>query len=398
MKQIFLIWLLVFSFEAIAQYEDMDAKMEEAMNFSESGEHLEAYAILSDIIQVKPYLAETYYFRGIVRERAGDKSGALTDYNILLELDPVHTEGIFARGILRYQLKQYELAVEDLTNLLHLPQKETTTILYQRPVFQTGITQILTQQSGSKDYIYQYIGLAYLGMGEYEKSNDFFDQAIELRPWNPDYFLNRGRSYQKNGDLDKAKEDYIIALKLNPNHPLANQYLAEIAMAEGDAEAADLLYSNAISGQPEFASSYKQRGYQRLKAFKWKEALEDFEKVLNADENDVESLLYKAYVLEKMGQTERALADYEKVIGINPMEANAYFGKGNIYYKSKKYDLAMGAYTLAIYHRDDFGEAYYQRGLTYHQFENETAACENLKIAMRLGLDIAEEAFKKICR
>ena len=329
MGKIFLILLSILPFRAMAQFEGLDIKMEEAMNLSESGEHLEAYAILSDIIQRETLYAEAYYFRGIVRDRAGDKTGALTDYNILLELDPLHTEGLFARGILRYQLRQYDLAVEDLTGLLHLPQRETTTILYQRPVFQSGITGILTQQSAARDYIYQYLGLAYLGMGEYEKSSEYFDKAIELRPWNPDYFLNRGRSYQKNGDLEKAKSDYTIALKLNPNHPLTNQYLAEIAMVLGDAASADLYFSHAISGEPEFASSFKQRGYRRLKDSRWEEALADFEKALETEQNDVETMIYKAYVLEKMGLVEKSLAEYEKVITLDPYGSDAYFGKGN---------------------------------------------------------------------
>ncbi|MCH6236130.1 tetratricopeptide repeat protein [Cognataquiflexum rubidum] len=398
MRYILLLWLAVFSFQAMAQYEDLDIKMEEAMNLSEAGEHLEAYAILSDIIQSKTYFAEAYFFRGIVRDRAGDKTGALTDYNILLELDPLHTEGVFARGILRYQLQQYDLAVEDLTSLLHLSKRETTTILYQKPVFQSGITGILTQQSVAKDYIYQYLGLAYPGMGEFEKSNEFFDKAIELRPWNPDYFLNRGRSHQKNGELEKAKADYVIALKLNPNHPLTNQYLAEIAIALGDVAGADLYFSSAISGEPEFASSYKQRGYHRLKASKWEEALGDFEKALETDQDDIETMLYKAYVLEKLGLVDKSLAEYENVIALDPLESSAHFEKGNIHYKTKMYDLAMASYLLAIHHRPDFTEAYYQKGLTHHQQKNDVDACKDLKTAYDLGLKMAEEALKKICK
>ena len=87
MGKIFFILLSLLPFREMAQYEDLDIKMEEAMNLSESGEHLEAYAILSDIIQRKTHFAEAYYFREIVRDRAGDKTGALTDYNILLELN-----------------------------------------------------------------------------------------------------------------------------------------------------------------------------------------------------------------------------------------------------------------------------------------------------------------------
>ena len=58
----------------------------------------------------------------------------------------------------------------------------------------------------------------------------------------------------------------------------------------------------------------------------------------------------------------------------------------------------MGAYTLALYHRDDFREAYYQRGLTFHQLDKDVAACEDLKKALDLGLEMAEKAIQKICK
>lgn len=58
----------------------------------------------------------------------------------------------------------------------------------------------------------------------------------------------------------------------------------------------------------------------------------------------------------------------------------------------------MGAYTLALHHRDGFREAYYQRGLTFYQLDKDVAACEDLKKAFDLGLEIAEKAIQKICK
>ena len=65
MGKIFFILLSLLPFRAMDQYEDLDIKMEEAMNLSESGEHLEAYAVLSDIIQRKTILLKRIISGGL---------------------------------------------------------------------------------------------------------------------------------------------------------------------------------------------------------------------------------------------------------------------------------------------------------------------------------------------
>jgi tetratricopeptide (TPR) repeat protein len=116
---------------------------------------------------------------------------------------------------------------------------------------------------------------------------------------------------------------------------MAHQYLAALANATGDWESAEKFYDQAIEDQPDFALSYKQRGYQRLRAEKWTEALADFDKVLEIQPDDSEALKYKAYVLQKLKRADQALELYNRAIGLNPMDAQAYFSKGNILYQKQ---------------------------------------------------------------
>jgi tetratricopeptide (TPR) repeat protein len=389
--------LLITSAHADAQYQKIDKRIEQAMKIWESGDDLEAYSILSDIIRERPFFAEAYFYRAMVSENAGDLQGALLDYNIQLELDPTNKEGTFARGLLRYKLQLYDQAKTDFKNMLFMPRGETKTILYQRPSYQTGVSGILTQQSSQDDLIYFHLGLANLGSGEYQEAIQSFNQALKFDAFNPDYLLNRGKAKKMAGMTQSAEEDYLLALALDPYHPLGHQLLGELARESGNLQKAEEYYSKSIEEEPEFILPYKQRGYQRLIGGEYESALADFEKVISLQPNDVETLLLRGNVLEKMENWELAMRDYEKVIALESTHAKAYFGKGNIHYQKKEYEKASGSYTLAIYYQEDFGEAYYQRGISNYQLNNPNLACQDLIQAMRQGVEAAEAAFFKIC-
>jgi tetratricopeptide (TPR) repeat protein len=398
MKWWIFIALILFISPSFGQDERLEKKLEEAMRLSEQGQHLDAYAVLSGIIQDRPYLTEAYYYRSLVRDRAGDTEGALTDLNSLLELDPLHYDGIFLRGTMRYRLGQYALALEDFSSLLHIPPGPTQTIIYQRKGYQSGVSGVFTQQSGNNAHVFENIGLCQLALGEWREAKKSFDEAISLAPGTADYYLHRGRAFELAGDTARAKEDFMKALEINPYHPMAHQYLAALANATGDWESAEKFYDQAIEDQPDFALSYKQRGYQRLRAEKWTEALADFDKVLEIQPDDAEALKYKAYVLQKLKRADQALELYNRAIGLNPMDAQAYFSKGNILYQKQQYLDAVAAYTLALYYQPDLLQANYQRGLAYHYLGKKAEACRDLQKAAEAGLKQAVDAMAKICK
>jgi tetratricopeptide (TPR) repeat protein len=398
MKLLSLIWLfLIIHTGSNAQYQSIDKRIEEALKIWESGDDLQAYRILSEVIRDRPFFAEPYFYRAMVSESTGDLQGALLDYNIHLELDPDNMEGTFARALLRYKLQLYEQARTDFKKLLFMSKGETKSILYQRPSQQTGITRILTQQSVQDDLIYFHLGLTSIGMGEYMEAIQSFNQALKFDQFNPDYLLYRGKAKKMAGLIQAAEEDYLLALAIEPYHPIGHQLLGELARESGNFKKAEEYYSKSIEEEPEFILPYKQRGYQRLIDGQYEAALTDFEKVLSLQPEDIESLILRGNVHEKLGNRELAMNDYGQVIELQPNNAKAYFGKGNSHYQNKEFEEAIGAYTLAIYYQEDFGEAYYQRGISNYNLHNIKLACQDLMEAINHGIQAADAAFLKIC-
>ena len=392
-----MVWFLCLNGNLMAQYAALDREMEKALKLSDEGELIDAFEILTGIIQERPYFAEVYFYRSMVFEKAGDLEGALTDLNILLELDPMHTEGIFNRGMVRFQLKQYELAKNDFNSLLSMPTRETTTILYQRPTFASGITGIVSQQSGKKDHIYMQLGLVALQMQEYQESIQSFSEAIKLNPRQPDYLINLGKVYQVMGELALAEGYFLRALELDPYHPVAHQYLAELAQKTGDWEKAVELYSQSIADEPDFYLPYKQRGFQWIQQENWQEAFMDLNMANDLQPKDVEVLFNLGYVMEKLDQWEAAVKTYEEVLAIDPTHVRANFGKGNALYRNGQWEQAIAFYSVALVWDPAFGPAYYQRGITRYRLGKKIDACQDLHKAVGLGVIQAKEAQERIC-
>jgi tetratricopeptide (TPR) repeat protein len=67
---------------------------------------------------------------------------------------------------------------------------------------------------------------------------EYMTRAVEQRPWHDDAYNLMGFAYRKLGDYDKALQAYDWALKLNPHHRGALEYLGEAYLELDQPEAA----------------------------------------------------------------------------------------------------------------------------------------------------------------
>jgi len=77
-------------------------------------------------------------------------------------------------------------------------------------------------------------GLTYLIMRDYEKAILDLTIAIEKKPVFQ-YFYLRGSAFEATGDYQRAREDYVITLKLYPAHQEARESLAGLDIKESKA-------------------------------------------------------------------------------------------------------------------------------------------------------------------
>jgi tetratricopeptide (TPR) repeat protein len=86
-------------------------------------------------------------------------------------------------------------------------------------------------------------------MGEYDKAIADYDQALRLAP-KPNFFTNRGDSYQFKGELGAALSDYEAALKLEPNFAQTYNNRAVLYKKMGERRKALADYETALKLDP----------------------------------------------------------------------------------------------------------------------------------------------------
>ena len=83
----------------------------------------------NQVIRLKPYLAEPYFYRAIAKIQLEDYQGALRDCNAAIERNPFSPGCYYARGYIYRQLNQWEDAEKDYTEALHFSPENRTYML-----------------------------------------------------------------------------------------------------------------------------------------------------------------------------------------------------------------------------------------------------------------------------
>jgi tetratricopeptide (TPR) repeat protein len=155
------------------------------------------------VLALDPGNYTAYSNRGLVKQSAGDPSGALADYDVALRINPGHEISFNNRGIVRFTQGDLDGAIAD------------------------------------------------------------YSAAIRFRPAYADAYTNRAIAREARGDVDGALADYSEALRSNPDLAKAAYGRANIRAAKRDLAGALADYTDAIRADPRYVEAWANRGLVR---------------------------------------------------------------------------------------------------------------------------------------
>lgn len=379
--------------QSIASINDL---LDQGEQHYQRKEYAEALAIFTNAIRLEPGLAAAYLSRAYTKEKLHDPEGAITDFNIYLELNPSEPEALFSRGLLCFQTGRFAQAKDDFLKVLALPAGETNTIFYQQRAAAGGSHQLVTAQGSTKALLLNYIGCAESKSGHHQQAIIYLDSAIAMEPMVADYYVNRGLA--KEGLQDPtAISDYKTALELQQDHPVALYNLGVWQRKElGKTEVDYLEY--AIESDSSMLAPYLERAYQRMEGGYYKGALEDYTSALEINPKDPEIWLNSGLARERLQDLKGAYSDYTNAIELNEKFEKAWLNRGNVLSKMGRHQEAVEDYTVAILHYPEYPAAFYNRALAHYKLKQLNQACNDLKRAELLGQQMEGKIKKEICK
>jgi predicted TPR repeat methyltransferase len=171
-----------------------------------------------------------------------------------------------------------------------------------------------------------------------------------------DRLLQEARGLDAAGRRLEAAVLYGELLK-GPKHLEALQSLGRISFENGDLQAAQHFFGEAVELAPDFVEGFHLRGVALMRLGHNAEALACLERAVALDPDFTEAILNHATVLSEMKRPNEALACFDRLLALDPNSAVAWNNRGNALVALGRLEEATAAYDRAIAIDPDFDEA-----------------------------------------
>jgi len=269
----------------------------------------------------------SYWLRGEILEKMGDKEKAIQDFSKAIEIDTTYTLAYRSRAIIYEGMKKYDLALSDIDALIKYPSSV-----------------------GSQSYNCLWRGHILTRIENYEEALKEYTRAIEFYPDNVFAYESRSRVYGEIGEheLALADVDTIIKKASSPNSK-HNVLRGKTLLKSGDKEGAIREYNKAIEIDTDDIFAYLERISFYEQEEKYDFVLKDYEILILKNPNSAGWHYQRAKIYYKMKLMDLAIKDLEKARKLSPKRANSAYLLGEIYeiqYKDK--EKALVYYRLVL--------------------------------------------------
>ena len=331
---------------------------------------------------------------GLVKNRLGDKTGAINSYKKALQLKPSYFEASFNLGNLYLALKRYDLSVM---------------ILEKTVALAGGVKRSRTLSS---------LGIAYHRVGKYSLAEESLIESVNLDPSSLKPRFELAELYADTGRMVDAEDIYNEILLLDELNSQAYIGLAELSLANGDVDTAITILNETLiinsnldeariklalllvnKGEPGQAKSHlvwiatngnnKEAALFQLDRIEYSQhrfndALNYYLQAFNLSEKtNIESLNNLGITQKALGNLEDAKLSFMQAVEIDEMYYKAHYNLGLLYLDEEEYQNAEKAFNLVLSLKPDHPEAWHNLAFVFSQ-----------KGMYRVSIDAYEETLR----
>lgn len=259
--------------------------------------------------------------------------------------------------------------------------------------------QYFNQAIQAKPYLaqpYFLRAIAKLNLEDYAGAEADASKALELNPYLADAWEVRGVARQNMGRSRAAADDYTQALKLIPRN---RQIMFNKAIALGDMKEygeASETFSDLIKYYPSFENAYLGRARIHLANADTVAAVADIDKALSINSNAINAYIMRADIaINGSGDYEQALKDIDMAIKLQPRTAGLYINRAFLRYKLDSYSGAMSDYDYALTLEPLNSVALFNRGLLLMEVSANDLALVDFNRVLELDPDDYRALFNR---
>jgi tetratricopeptide (TPR) repeat protein len=180
-----------------------------------------------------------------------------------------------------------------------------------------------------------------------QRAVDLITKAIEVNPNNPIFYLNHGNALLANKQPQVAISSYKQAISRKNNYVEAYTNLGSALRQLRQFEVAIENYNQAIRLKPDHIDAYLNRGNTLQELSRFKEAIEDYNKVISINPAFAKAYFNRGNAFKELNLLEAAIASFNTAIKIKPDAGEAHNNLGLIFSELGHYEKAIECLTQA---------------------------------------------------
>lgn len=176
---------------------------------------------------------------------------------------------------------------------------------------------------------------------EYDLALNDYEASIRLDPKNPDPYSCRGNIWKERGELDRAIADYGEAIRIQPSEP-GSYYNRGNALAEKkERDKAITDYSEALRLDPRFVRAYNNRAYAWYAIGRYHDAIRDATIAIQLAPEHVNAYVCRGMAWQGLTELARAISDYSAAVRLDGSNPDARMYRAQLLLYLRRYEEAL---------------------------------------------------------
>lgn len=201
------------------------------------------------------------------------------------------------------------------------------------------------------------LGLLYFQQKRYEDAIDLFERAIQVRPWREQAYINLATTHARMGQKEKAIEAFEKTAQLFPQSTLVAFRYGLFALREGKLDLAEAQLKRGLELNPHSSDFANALGGVFIERDQHDMAVEWLNRAKQLDPRNTNPYLNLALLYQKQKKFVEAEQEFLGAIRLEPANPDFFYRLGTLYWKVNQPDDATRAFTKAIELYPEFEQA-----------------------------------------